>query len=580
MSTPDPVLSAVNQLEQGMATQSSALAALSIAYNAVTTQQAAALATAQQAAAAASGPRKPWLWMNDVANQVNFFLPWADAGRGASGFYADSGTLQFPYSPTGYPIGTAIHARANLWLLGYPPGAYNVTWKGNAAISFSGQGGVTWKQTGPNSGVLTLPVAGALTGPPNNQSSNVFTFIIVTSSDPANPLDALRIWTPGYGPGTTHEGQMFRDEDLELVRKFGGIRCMGGLKTSNVAVSTEAWASRPTLDSWDWTTGQVPVEALIRRAKEAGRQYLWLSMPAGASDDWLTGCAQLVHDTFHGTVIVEGPDEQWNDEGMIGYTTVNAIANGSNIGAYDGQIVGGKWVPTATGGPWVTDSFTRNARCAADLDAHLANVWAKVYADRPGDCIPVFCGCSANPAWIQAGLSFLVARDGSHPFKAIGIAPYVDHWANNGEYCKPSGPNGTYVLNDIFTAYAACLADTNSPGIPWQLAQHAALAKQFGCILVDYEGGDASLPQLVNGQYTGTDLTTQAQTDPRIATVLYAPLFALCHQYGVAVHCDFVPVGVPDNGSGDWSALPNGYGDVAKNLPRWQALMQESGRSN
>ncbi|HEY2586953.1 MAG TPA: hypothetical protein VGI81_14505 [Tepidisphaeraceae bacterium] len=524
-------------------------------------------------------PPKGWLMMNDSANSYYANCRWADAGRNASGFYSTN-NQPLQYSPHGYPVGTAIAARSNLWLLGCPAGDYNVNWQGNATINISGSGGVAWKRIDANHGTLTLPAPCKMAQTQWGPSPNEMSYIDVSSSDPANPLDALHIWLPGYGPGTRHAGQIFHDQHLAIVRKFSGVRCMNSL---NVASGHEEnWAERVTMDMWDWSTKAVPIEADIELAREARLKRLWVNIPIKANDDYIRNSARLYHDKLHGVeLIVELGNENWNwGGGFIGWPTVHNIANNVKPEAFDGAIVAGKLVPDdhdSDGKPiLVTDEYVRSVRCTAERAREVAMIFQDVYRDRPRELLNIFCGCSADPRWITLGLEFLTAKYGGQPFQLIGIAPYVDFWANNGQYCKPTGPNGTYVLADLFTACDAYLSDTNQPGIPWQLAQHQALAQQYGVRLVDYEGGQHFFPQ--DKPYTGKDLSTQAQTDPRMGA-MYDKYFATLHKYGVAMHCDFVPIGEPWNQSGYWAALQD-YADTGPTNYRWAALLRESAKSN
>jgi hypothetical protein len=518
--------------------------------------------------------------MNDSANTYYSNCRWADATRNASGFYANN-NQPFKYTSHAYPVGENIVARANLWLLGCPAGDYNVTWQGNADVKILGMGGVKWKSIDANHGTLTLPAACKWVQTQWGWNPTELSFIEVTRSDPANPLDALHVWLPGYGPGSPHAGKMYHDQHLAIVRKFAGVRCMNSL---NVASGTEAhWAERVPLEGWDWSTKAVPIEADVELAKEAGVKRLWVNIPIKADDDYVRNAAKLYHDKLpHGVeLIVELGNENWNwGGGFIGWPTVHEIANQVRPEAFDGAISGGKLMPLdhdADGKPvYVTDEYVRSARCAADRAREVALIFQNVYRDRPRGLLNVYCGCAADPRWITLGLEFLTAKYGAQPFQLIGIAPYIHYYANNGQYFKPSGPNGAATLDDIFKACDAYMSDTNSPGIPWQVAQHHALAQQYRVRLVDYEGGQHFFPQ--DKPYTGKDLSTQAQTDPRMGA-LYDKYFATLHKYGVAMHCDFLPIGQPWDEHGYWADLQD-YADVANNPPRWASLMREAARSN
>jgi hypothetical protein len=547
----------------------------------------ASLAVAQTGSSSAPGSapaRQPkgWLMMNDSANTYYSNCRWADAARNASGFYGLNNQI-LQYTPHTYPVGNNIAARSNLWLLGCPAGDYMVSWQGNASLHFNGIGGVIWKQTDPNHGTLTLPAPCKLTQTQWGPNPNEMTFIDVTSSDPANPLDALHVWLPGYGAGTPHNGkQLYRDEHLAIVRKFAGVRCMNSL---NVASGDEEkWEGRATPQSWDWSTKAVPIEADIELAREAHLKRLWVNIPIKANDDYVRHAASLYHEQLHGVqLIVELANENWNwGGGFIGWPTVHHIAEKVKPEAFDGAIVDGKLKPMehdANGKPiFVTDEYVRAARCAADRAREVALIFQNVYRDRPRELLNVYCGCAANPNWIGEGLKFLVAKYGSHPFQLIGIAPYVEFGFNNGYFFKPTGPNKTAVLADLFTACDRFMDDNTQQGsgMVWQLNQHQALARQYGVRLVDYEGGQGFYPQ--DKPYTGKDLSTQAQNDPRMGA-MYDKYFAILHKYGVAMHCDFLPIGQPWNQFGYWADLQD-YSDTGPTNYRWAAVMREAARSN
>lgn len=537
-------------------------------------------ASSQAVAAVVAKPKPGWLGMNSSANDEWAYCRWADGTRNAISWQDGSkGTLPFALNARLYPVGANINVTTTLWLLGCPAGDYQLTWSGNAAVTAGVYGG-SYKATGPNSGVITLPAPEAWIHNQWGFNPSEPIAITVTASDPASPLDKLRLWLPGYGPGTAHGEPLYHDLDIEMCRKFACIRVMASQRTSDITLSpATTFASRATLDQWDWSSHNVavPIEAEIERCQRAGVRCLWFSTPAGASDAWLTACAQFIHDRFHGTLIVEPPDELWNDTTFAGAKYIDAIANTTSPALYDGTIASGKWAPTAAGAPFVTDGYTRRARAAADYAARIAKIFQAAYADRPSDCQPTFGGCSADPRWITLGMQFLVARDGAHPFASFAIAPYaIDPWANNGQYYKQAGSAPT--LTDFFDACAAYMADANQPGVLWQLAQHQALAQQYGAQLIGYEGGQVWYPQ--DHPYTGKDLSTQAQTDPRMGQ-MYDQFFALLHQYGFALYCDFLPVGTPWGQDGFWADMPDGYVDMTSAADvRWQAVMRESAKSN
>jgi hypothetical protein len=525
---------------------------------------------------ATRGQAKPWLLANDEKNDWSYVTRWADQAHSASGFYdVSNGAQPFTYSGNGYPIGANIHARSMLSMLGAPAGDYAVTWQGNATLSISGLGGVAFKSTGPNSGILTLPAEGTLVqtqwGP--NPAEQVL--IDVTSSDPANPLDQLHVWTPGYGPGSAHAGQMYLDAYLALVKAYGGVRTM---PSSNACFSNEVnWSDGVQLSQWDWTSKGVPIEAEIELVKEAGLSTWWVNVPAKANQDSRQREAKLIHDSLpRTTLIVEWGNEPWNSMG--GFVANLVCTNPPNPADYKGSIVNGKLTNDGAD----VGGYVRAARVAFDQARECALDFVAAYADRPGMCLPAFNCQSGNVFWASSAYAWANARYGSaEPFRILAIAPYVDFWANNGRFCKPTGANGTFVLSDLFTACDAFLNDATAANDGWeyQVQQHVAIAKANNEECDAYEIGQHFFPQLVNNAYTGVDLSTQAQTDPRMG-FLYDDLYARCHRDGIRRACSFALIGSQWSKDGFWSLLRS-YEEVNSAAAyRWQADRRESRRSN
>ena len=505
---------------------------------------------------------QPWLGVNVGSNDYWQLCIWADATRAADTFKA-VGNSGGSLNANGYPVGNGILWRSICYLLDAPAGNYQVTWTGNAAVNLSTTGPVVYVATGPNSGVLTVTAPIELNA---NLNPTGLIFIDVTSSDPANPLSNLHIWLPGYAPGQPNAGLMYRT-DFTAWLKGRPLRAMEFLHTKS---STEQdWTNRVQPTAWDWTSDGVPHEAVIELAKETASPTVWVNIPIGATADYVTQLATLYHLGLPPPtrIIFETGNENWNTgAGFVCSQLLDAIANGNanstwpnavaNQYAYDGPVTlnaSSKWTwqQTPVGGTLVTDGYTRMARCGASIAAANAALVNAVFADRPGQVQHVFCGCSANPAWINLGLQFLLARDGKHPFQCIGTAPYIVPTVQPGD-----------TVSAVLARMESNITDSVS-GVTWQAQQAKASAAAFGASIVNYEGGP----------YNGTagDIADQACQNAGIAPVI-AGYQSVLKANGVTQHFHFIGIRAPDPGGqgGDWGALPTVSGKLT---PLWQALM-------
>ena len=495
-------------------------------------------------------PTSKWLGTNGISNSYWDISPWADVGNNCCGFFATNNQPLPQFTANGYPIGTNISVRAMSYLGDCPVGEYNVTWTGNATINLRVSNG-SWQQTSANTGIMTLTsVSNVAFGNPTG-----LLWLDVTSSDPTNPLDNLHIWLPGYGPGTPNANLMYRVEHTNILKTYAqnGIRMMVPLQVSS---SQEInWSDRALTTNWGWSNQGCPHEACIQMAIEAGVNRCWVNVPIGASDDYVKQMAKLYHDNLPSNIelIVELSNEIWNwGGGFNGWPYVDTLANGNSYTLpnstttyaeffnltpspwlYDGNIVNGVFTQTPEGGSYVTDSYTRAARCAGDRAAHVAKIFLAECADRPGMCSPVFGGQAAWDAWADCALSFLVARDGSHPFTYVAIAPYF-------------GASSTDTTTDqIFAEISAWMNDDTAAndGLLYVLACYRTIASTYNVKIVCYEGGQSLWPNIPTGQsYNGTDIETQCQTDPRMGEA-YTTYFSILQQGGIYAYFDFCAFG-------------------------------------
>lgn len=505
--------------------------------------------------------------LNSGANSYWANQRFTDAAHSFSGWFfwdsTNSGkTGTVIYGPTGYPLSDA---QCISYMQDYPSGDYLLTWDGTATIT------IPWAtkfvQTGTNSATVTFTNKGPALG-----ASQLY--MKVTGLNPINPFGNVHLFMPGMGPTSP----MYRPEYLANLKSINvsQMRFMGDLDTSASSVTT--WVARPIPSQWDWADMGIPFEAEIELAKEAGLTKIWVNIPVGATDDYVSQMANLFHSSLPAgiQVMVEFSNECWNWGGGFNcWPAMNLEAN--NVGGttghpalYDGNIVNNKVVPDsldANGNPiMVTDQYTRAARAAADREYHTAVIWNGVYADRPQDLGMIKAGQAGWTAWTLDGLEWIAAKYGAPStwFKYSAIAPYFDYNWNNGQY-KPTA--GWQTIQDLLTA-----ATTNvTNDVPTWIDAHKAIANQYGLQLVDYEGGQSFYP-LTNPFNATTDLAVLAQRDPGM-TVLQNLYFNILEKHGVNIHFEFSYYGGLYGISGFWDILQNINDTQA---PRWTALKNYS----
>ena len=546
------------------AAQQNAINSISAAF-ATDAAQIASLSTANAAlqSKVASIQRKGWLATNIPAANYYTSNIYADICRQASGFYnvgdAPAGSTGSPQAGSmtsnGYPLGNNIHMRSQNWLYDVPPGTLNVTWTGTAALTLKVYGQGTWTQTGANSGTLVLPAGGP---PPATQpvaSPMPILWIDVTSSSPADPLNNLHVWQPGYGPGSGNAGLMYRTDYTAILSKYAGARFMGAMVANSDPSTQPGDRVQPT--SYDQTTRGCCLESCIAMAKEAHLQHVWFCMPYQAGIALQQQIAQIIHDSVPGAassgspqveVTIEYADEPWNSgAGYAAYPYLNNIANVTSVAKYDGSYnASGQFIPTPSpstgsgqaGQPWVTDGLTRIVRCAADTERTMSRNIRPIFADDPGRLKVCLSSQAGNSYWASEGLKWINSVYGNtSDFDVIIEAPYFTNWPDNNTTIAtgpPSAGSGqaSYLLSDIANGVQSDFVRYVIP----QVQAHSAIAKQYGKLHRLYEAGQAFYPP--PGPFTGTDLASQYNYSREIAKD-YALYYFYLRSNGVEMCFDF-----------------------------------------
>lgn len=460
-------------------------------------------------------------WMTSAAyiDATAYFRRWGKADAG----WADDSSLKL--SADNLPLGDAD---AVSHLRGYPDGLYKLRWEGGADVSVAGFARVvpgTVKKTGA---VTEADVEVRHAGPDDLVS------LRVRNVDANRPLKRIELISPGYADASA----VFRNEFVRRVRPFPTIRFMDWQQTNGNPL--KEWQDRPRPTGFNRTGAKgVPVEDLVTLANVT-RRDVWLNVPHGVSDDYVTEFAKYLRDNLHPEAIihVEYSNEVWN------FSFQQAKDN----------LVAARAQPSLT----KTDDFGRGAQRAADRLGKIAVTFKGVFGATAYDkrVRPTVGGFVAVTYWGQAQLEFLQAN---YPglVKQIAIAPYF-------------GVENDMKPVDVAGATADQLFDFCDHWIDTKIADwvkaHAGLAKQFNVALVAYEGG----VHFTALEGKNEDLKRKMQNDRRMARTLQK-LFDMWRANGGGLFVQFGHIG-PYSKFGYWALLerPDARGSV-----KWDYFMSK-----
>lgn len=215
----------------------------------------------------------------------------------------------------------------------------------------------------------------------------------VASVDPSDPIRDIDCREPDLPANARFDPQY-----VDSLRGFKVIRFMDWQNTNqNMPVT---WATRRLPNAIDTTNADgVAIEDMIALAKQAGADP-WFNMPWNADDEYYERFARLVHDTLPAdrTVYVELANEVWN---MAFPVSRQALEEGKAAKLSSNDYAAGLYR-------------------YAEKTAHVMDIWAKVYADRPGKLVRV-AACQNGPSCPSEVLGY---RDTARHVDALATAPY------------------------------------------------------------------------------------------------------------------------------------------------------------
>jgi hypothetical protein len=300
---------------------------------------------------------------------------------------------------------------------------------------------------------------------------------------------------PGYPADTT---QVFHTPFLNVLSNFSVLRGIAYSDTwadNPVYPAVQPWSShRPAHYATQMSGARYKGgswEYLVELANAAGKD-LWLNVPIGATDDYVTQLACLLKTNLQPDriVYVELSNEVWNYAPEYPQTVYNNQAAAAEVQAggsplnYDGS----------------TDAQVWGRRRVAKRLVEIVNLFKSVYGPAAINTTirPVLAHFIRLPFGVRDQLEFIEAIYGPPSQFLYGIsgAPYVESTA-------------TATLDQIFAGFTSS-SDANRPLV----LHYRALASYYGLKLLAYEGG----PNLTGD--TDLSVKIEANRDPRITALM------------------------------------------------------------
>ena len=319
-------------------------------------------------------------------------LLFADAFKQSRNWSTSSGAAA-PIDANGWPTQDAnIYVWAGQGL--DMSGTYALSFNGQATVSCSG-GTVSNQVYDPSANLTTATVTMT-----NSDLNLSFTSTRRTSSGAANTgvTNAKLMRPTSYGAATSYPTSTnFTTPIKNLISKFGTIRFMDYLATNgNAQVNWSdrvppAYASYVVSDpAYGWEGKGCPWEYAVLLCNETGKD-MWICIPAGATDAYITNVANLIAFGSDGTnpygspqakpvypplnsnlkVYVEFSNEVWNTAGAFTQSGTNHDAAVSEVNAggsplnFDGDTNDWNWA----------------ARRTAKRTVEISNIFRSVFGD-------------------------------------------------------------------------------------------------------------------------------------------------------------------------------------------------------
>jgi hypothetical protein len=269
----------------------------------------------------------------------------------------------------------------------------------------------------------------------------------MSGSDPVRDLDCRE-------KGMSRS-ELFAPEFLASLKPYGVLRFLDW-SVANANPTSIKWANRTLPGSIAQARGQGPaLENIVALSNQVSAEP-WVNVPWNADDDYIARMAQLLHDGIPSNrrVYVELSNEVWNYSFPVAR---QAEREGLAEKLSD-------------------NAFMANLRRYAERTSQVMKIWAKVFADRPGQLVRVAATQHGNPWTSEVVMTYPGLADN---IDALATAPYFGGGFFDGTRAKIT--DTTQLLSDLTGESRKVLANEGEG--------HAAWAKKYGKRYIAYEAG-------------------------------------------------------------------------------------------
>lgn len=463
---------------------------------------------------------------------------------------ANGWPLVSPFTPSG-GVPQVIHTVMPL----RGAGTYQLFFEGAGQLTFRANEGLLNPASAFQSNrTVTLPAGGGVI--PFDVFDSEFgdgngdLFVYLDQSDAADPIRNLRLIPPSSVQPV--EPSSFRSSFTDELFNFSNLRFMDWLSTNNNPIVN--WTDRVTLDSY--TQAQpvgVAIEYITELANEIGKDA-WITIPAAASDDFITNLAVHLRDHLDPTlkVFVEYSNETWN--GMF------------NQSAFV-QLEGKKIWPTLS-------NFQAGTRFHAMRSATAWKIFEDTFTTDSADrLIKVMATQSANVGVSEQRMEALLRTDvnplGIMP-DALAIGAYFG--SSIADDVAALAPTGSDIDPDFVTEIIDRLQTDLDLETTADVAAQRAVADAYDLWLITYEGGQhlAATTSANRSNQSLTNHLIEANRDDRMYG-LYRDYLDMLNDADIALHSNFTYVYRP-NAFGSWGLQENQDQPLSE-TPKFQAIL-------
>ncbi len=354
---------------------------------------------------------------------------------------------------------------------------------GTYSLSFTGQASMSPAFT--PGGAVTNQVYNAATNTTtanftvNASNSADGWYIVLDFSNTNGGVKNLKLIRPGYAPNTT---QVFTNQFLSELSPFGVLRTMDFTETNNNPVVN--WSDRSQVTDATQSTDLGVAWQYVIDLANATQKDLWINIPEGATDAYVTQLATLIKQQLDpGLVVyVEYSNELWNGSFSQFNANVQAavaeVTAGMASGTPSPLFYPGETAQNADGSyvaqyDW---AWRRIAQRIEQISADFSSVWGAGAINN--QIRPVLASQMSNPYILQTGLQFLQNTYGSPSqyLYAVAGAPYFNL---NGQDSQTN-----LTSDQVLAALSASIAQVTT-----EYAAYADLATYYGLRMDAYEGG-------------------------------------------------------------------------------------------